>query len=108
MSDTILAVIITGVFGLVSAVVAAQIAAKAAMQKAISEMDKRLAVSEVKHQADIALLDQKVSTILVEQQEIKSDVKEHNGYGKIFAESRVEMQNISNEIAEIKQTLNAR
>ena len=105
MSDAIVVAIIGGGFSLVAAVVAAQISAKATMQKALDEMDKRIALSEVKHQADIALLDQKVNVILTEQQEMKKDIKEHNGYGKLFAESKVEMKDMKNDITEIKQMI---
>jgi len=105
MSDAIVVAIIGGGFSLVAAVVAAQISAKATMQKALAEMDKRIALSEVKHQADIALLDQKVNVILTEQQEMKKDIKEHNGYGKLFAESKVEMKDMKNDITEIKQMI---
>ena len=105
MSDAIVVAIIGGGFSLIAAVVAAQISAKSTMQKALAEMDKRIALSEVKHQADIALLDQKVNVILTEQQEMKKDIKEHNGYGKLFAESKVEMADMKNDINEIKQMM---
>ena len=105
MSDAMMVTIISGAFSLATAIVAARISARSTMQKALAGMDKRIALSEVKHQADIALLDQKVNVILTEQQEMKKDIKEHNGYGKLFAESKVEMKDMKNDITEIKQMI---
>lgn len=84
MSETIIAVIITGAVSIITTL----ISAKSNREKMTHELDKRLAVTdnEIAH--------------------VKADVKEHNGYAKMFATysaaSEEKFKTVFNDIAEIK------
>ncbi len=70
--ETIISVIITGVLGIVATV----ISAKATRDKVSTELKERAAVT-----------DNELSHMKAEMQEMKADIKEHNGYAKMYAAS---------------------
>ncbi|MBR6271179.1 MAG: hypothetical protein IKR26_03395 [Lachnospiraceae bacterium] len=84
MSETIIAGIITGAVSIITTL----ISAKSSREKMTHELDKRLAVTdnEIAH--------------------VKADVKEHNGYAKMFAAysaaSEEKFKTVFNDIAEMK------
>lgn len=72
MSETMIAVLITGVVSILTTL----LTAKGNRDKMASELDKRLTVT-----------DNEISHIKEEMQEMKADIKEHNGYAKMFSSS---------------------
>jgi len=76
MSETIVAVLITGVISIITTLLTASIN----RSKMASELDKRLTVSDTKTSDEI-------SHIKEEIREMKADIKEHNGYAKMFAQT---------------------
>ena len=72
MSETIIAVLITGVVSILTTL----LTAKGNRDRMAHELDKRLTVT-----------DNEISHIKEEMQEMKADIKEHNGYAKMFSSS---------------------
>lgn len=70
MSETIIAVLITGVVSILTTL----LTAKGNRDRMAHELDKRL-----------SLTDAEIGHIKEEMAELKADVKEHNGYAKMFA-----------------------
>lgn len=70
MSETIIAVLITGVVSILTTL----LTAKGNRDRMAHELDKRL-----------SLTDAEIGHIKAEMQEMKSDIREHNGYAKMFA-----------------------
>ena len=89
MWETIIAVIITGLVSIITTL----ISAKGSREKMTTELDKRLAVTdnEIAH--------------------LKADVKEHNGYAKMFATysaaSDERFRTVFNDMKEIKEDIKA-
>ena len=72
MSETIIAVLITGVVSILTTL----LASKANRDKMMAELDKRLTVT-----------DNEIGHVKNEVGELKVGMKEHNGYAKMFASS---------------------
>lgn len=72
MSETIIAVLITGVVSILTTL----LTAKGNRDRMAHELDKRL-----------SLTDAEIGHIKNEMQEMKADIKEHNGYAKMFSSS---------------------
>lgn len=93
MSETIIAVLITGLISVITTVITVVVSNKSNSDKMAAELDKRLALTdnEIGH--------------------IKADLKEHNGYAKMFATyeaaSEEKFKTIFNELAEIKSDIKA-
>lgn len=74
MSETIIAVLITGVVSILTTL----LTSKSNRDKMTAELDKRL-----------SLTDAEIAHIKGEMAEMKADIKEHNGYAKMFASTSV-------------------
>ena len=72
MSETIIAVLITGCVSILTTL----LTAKGNRDRMAHELDKRL-----------SLTDAEIGHIKNEMQEMKADIKEHNGYAKMFSSS---------------------
>ena len=102
MSETILAVLITGLVSVVTTIITVVINGKTNRDKVASDLDKRLSVNEQKNADEIA-------HIKSEMNEMKADIKSHNGYAQMFAKYSASADEkfvtLFNDIAEIKQDL---
>mgnify|MGYP002515615348 CR=1 FL=1 len=94
MSETIIAVLITGVVSILTTL----LTAKANRDKMASELDKRLTVT-----------DNEIGHIKAEMQEMKSDIREHNGYARMFAASKEvyeeKFKGVSHRLDELEQKI---
>ena len=96
MSETIIAVLITGLISVITTVITVVVSNKSNSDKMAAELDKRL-----------ALTDNEINHIKSEMQEMKADLKSHNGYAQMFAKysaaSDERFKTVFNELESLKK-----
>ena len=96
MWETIIAVIITGLVSIITTL----ISAKGSREKMTTELDKRLAVT-----------DNEITHLKDQMQEMKANIREHNGYAKMFATystaSDERFKTVFSDMKEIKEDIKA-